>query len=327
MRESSGLSGARSRTRSRGSTGYVAKYMGDGVLVYFGYPRAHEDDAERAVRAGLAAVDGGRAASMIRRGGRSQPASGSRTGLVVVGDLIGEGAAQEQAVVGETPNLAARLQALAEPDTVGDRAAHAAADRRLFDFRDLGSYELKGFADRCGPGGCSARARREPVRGAARPGLTPLVGREQEIELLLGAGSRPRAARARWCCSPASRASASRVSSRPCRSGSRASRTRACAISARRIIRTARLPDHRQLERAAGFEREDTPETKLEKLEALLAPTMPPQEDLALLAELLSLPAAARSLRRSNSARNERERRRLRRCFVSSNFSRGNSQC
>ncbi len=104
--------------------GFVAKYMGDGVLVYFGYPRAHEDDAERAVRAGLAVVEA------VRGIGAADPLEvriGIATGLVVVGDLIGEGASQEQAVVGETPNLAARLQALAEPGSVVIAAGHAPA--------------------------------------------------------------------------------------------------------------------------------------------------------------------------------------------------------
>src|SRR5438128_2390332 len=93
--------------------GFVAKYMGDGVLVYFGYPQAHEDDAERAVRAGLAVVD---AVCRLDLAERLQTRIGIATGLVVVGDLIGAGAAQERGVVGETPNLAARLQALAGPD-------------------------------------------------------------------------------------------------------------------------------------------------------------------------------------------------------------------
>ena len=103
------------RRRDRtASTGYVAKFMGDGVLAYFGWPRAHEDEAERAVRAGLALAAAVGAADRPRRRGAGCRI-GIATGLVVVGDLIGEGAAQEQAVVGETPNLAARLQALAEP--------------------------------------------------------------------------------------------------------------------------------------------------------------------------------------------------------------------
>jgi class 3 adenylate cyclase len=100
----------------RSFDGFVAKYMGDGVLVYFGYPRAHEDDAERAVRAGLGVLDA--VGRLDVKAIKLQARVGIATGLLVVGDLIGEGSAQEQSVVGETPNLAARLQALAEPDAV-----------------------------------------------------------------------------------------------------------------------------------------------------------------------------------------------------------------
>jgi class 3 adenylate cyclase len=125
--------------------GFVAKYMGDGVLVYFGFPQAHEDDAERAVRAGLDIVVAvGRLDMPV---GKLEVRIGVATGLVVVGDLIGEGAAQEQAVVGETPNLAARLQALAEPGLV----VIAPATRRLignrFRLRTLGRHEVKGLAE------------------------------------------------------------------------------------------------------------------------------------------------------------------------------------
>ena len=111
-----------------GFDGFVAKYMGDGVLVYFGYPRAHEDDAERAVRAGLGVVE--QSVASMSSPVKLQARVGIATGLVVVGDLIGEGSAQEQSVVGETPNLAARLQALAEPDAVVIARGHAAAGRR-----------------------------------------------------------------------------------------------------------------------------------------------------------------------------------------------------
>ena len=97
-----------------GFDGFVAKYMGDGVLAYFGYPRAHEDDAEQAVRAGLGAIAA--VGRLSVKSTKLQVRVGIATGLVVVGDLIGEGSAQEQAVVGETPNLAARLQALAGPE-------------------------------------------------------------------------------------------------------------------------------------------------------------------------------------------------------------------
>jgi class 3 adenylate cyclase len=102
-------------------SGFVAKYMGDGVLVYFGYPQAREDDVEQAVRAGLKVVDAVDSLALRENLGVR---IGIATGLVVVGDLIGEGAAQEQAVVGETPNLAARLQALAEPKTVLSPTRH-----------------------------------------------------------------------------------------------------------------------------------------------------------------------------------------------------------
>ena len=107
--------------------GFVAKYMGDGVLAYFGYPHAHEDDAERAVRAGLALVD---AVALLDLGERLQLRIGIATGLVVVGDLLGSGSAQEQAVVGETPNLAARLQGSGRAERGGNRRCHPTADRR-----------------------------------------------------------------------------------------------------------------------------------------------------------------------------------------------------
>jgi class 3 adenylate cyclase len=118
---------------------------GDGVLAYFGYPRAHEDDAERAVRAGLALVDA--VPVIATANSKLSLRIGIGTGIVVVGDLIGEGSAQEQAVVGDTPNLAARLQALAGPNTVviGPRTRRLLGD--LFEYRDLGPVELKGFIE------------------------------------------------------------------------------------------------------------------------------------------------------------------------------------
>ena len=126
------------------SGGFVSRYMGDGVLVYFGYPQAHEDDAERAVRAGLSAID---AVSRLHVNSvKLQARVGIATGLVVVGDLVGEGPAQERSVVGETPNLAARLQNLAEPDTVVIAASTRRLVGNLFEYRDLGAVEVKGIA-------------------------------------------------------------------------------------------------------------------------------------------------------------------------------------
>src|ERR1700738_1722276 len=124
--------------------GFVAKYMGDGVLIYFGYPQAHEDDAERAVRGelGLAASGSGG----LKTHAPLQTRVGIATGLVVVGDLIGSGASQEQAIVGETPNLAARLQGVAEPNSVVIAESTRKLVGNLFDLEDLGAQDLKGIA-------------------------------------------------------------------------------------------------------------------------------------------------------------------------------------
>jgi class 3 adenylate cyclase len=127
-----------------GFDGFVARYMGDGVLLYFGYPQAHEDDAEQAVRAGLALVD---AVGRLQAPEPLRVRVGIGTGEVVVGDLITSGEGQERGVVGETPNLAARLQALAEPGTVviGPQTRRLLGD--LFECRDLGAIEVKGFPE------------------------------------------------------------------------------------------------------------------------------------------------------------------------------------
>jgi class 3 adenylate cyclase len=163
--------------------GFVAKYMGDGVLVYFGYPQAHEDDAERAVRAGLELV---RAVSDLKTHAPLQTRVGIATGLVVVGDLIGSGASQEQAVVGETPNLAARLQSIAEPNSVVIAESTRGLVGNLFELEDLGPKDLKGVA---GPVRAWAAVRPSSMESRFEAlhasGLTELVGREEELELLL----------------------------------------------------------------------------------------------------------------------------------------------
>ena len=123
--------------------GFVAKYMGDGVLIYFGYPQAHEDDAERAVRAGLEIVA---AITALTSSVPLQTRIGIATGLVVVGDLIGSGEAQERGIVGETPNLAARLQGIAEPNMVVIAEGTRRLLGNLFEFEDLGAKDLKGIS-------------------------------------------------------------------------------------------------------------------------------------------------------------------------------------
>ena len=163
--------------------GFVAKYMGDGVLIYFGYPQAHEDDAERAVRAGLELVA---AVGALKTHAPLQTRVGIATGLVVVGDLIGSGASQEQAIVGETPNLAVRLQGVAEPNSVVIAESTRRLVGNLFELEDLGARDLKGIA---GPVGAWAALRPSSVESRFEAmhasGLTELIGRQEEIEILL----------------------------------------------------------------------------------------------------------------------------------------------
>src|SRR3984893_6588214 len=274
--------------------GFVAKYMGDGVLVYFGYPRAHEDDAERAVRAGLGVID-----SVGRLDVHSielRARVGIATGLVVVGDLIGEGSAQEQSVVGETPNLAARLQALAEPGVVVIAAGTRRLVGGLFDYRDLGAVEVKGIGGTVPawqvlrPSAVASRF--EALHGSA---LSPLIGRDEEIELLLR----------RWARVKAGDGQVVLVSAEAGLGKSRITAALAERLHGEPHIRlryfcspyyqdSALCPFINQLGRAAGFVRDDPPPAKLEKLDALLARAAPSDEDVAFLADLLSLPASER---------------------------------
>jgi class 3 adenylate cyclase len=184
--------------------GLVAKYMGDGVLVYFGYPQAHEDDAERAVRAGLALVG---AVGRVQAPDYLRARVGIATGLVVVGDLIGTGAAQEQAVVGETPNLAARLQTVAAPDSVIIAASTRRLTGGLFEYEDLGTFEAKGFAEPVRA--WRVRGESTIARRSARARRRSSDARRRSSCCAAG-GDRPRAAAAKSCCCRASRGSASR---------------------------------------------------------------------------------------------------------------------
>jgi class 3 adenylate cyclase len=239
--------------------GVVAKYMGDGILAYFGYPRAHEDDAERAIRAGLAFVD---AVGRLDIGfAKLQVRIGIATGLVVVGDFIGEGPAQEQSVVGETPNLAARLQTLAEPDTVVIAARTRRLVGDLFEYRDLGAFEVKGIAEPVPAwqvlrqGGVESGF--EALRG---PALSPLVGRDVELDLLLH----------RWAQAKAGEGQVVLISGEPGLGKSRIAAALEERLHAERHLRlryfcsphhqdSALFPFVDQLGRAAGFAREDIP--------------------------------------------------------------------
>jgi class 3 adenylate cyclase len=272
-------------------SGFVAKYMGDGVLVYFGYPEAHEDDAERAARAGLGVIDA------VCRLATQEPLNvriGIASGLVVVGDLIGVGAAQERGVVGETPNLAARLQALARPGTLVVADSTRRQVGTLFEIEDLGPQPLAGFA---GPqpawrvvGESGVVSRFE----ALRSGTTPLVGRDDELDLL----SR------RWQQAKSGEGRVVLVSGEPGIGKSRLTAALSAHIETEPHTRlryfcsphdqeSALYPFIGQLERAAGFARDDTTATRLDKLEALLGDGAEPG-DLSLIAEMLSLSGGER---------------------------------
>jgi predicted ATPase/class 3 adenylate cyclase len=275
--------------------GFVAKYMGDGVLVYFGYPQAHEDDAERAVRAGLELVQmvGG-----LKSSAPLQTRVGIATGLVVVGDLIGSGSAQEQTVVGETPNVAARLQGIAEPNTVAIAESTRKLLGNLFDLKDLGAQDLKGMGSQV-----RAWAALQPASVESRfealhaTGLTELVGREEEVELLLR----------RWSKAKRGEGQVVLLSGEAGIGKSRLTAALLERLTAEPHIRfryfcspqrtdSALYPIVSQMERAAGLAHDDTAQTKLDKLDKMLAQTSTSKQDAALFVEMLSLPHDGRYL-------------------------------
>ena len=268
--------------------GFVAKYMGDGVLVYFGYPQAHEDDAERAVRAGLeliAAVGGLKSSAPL------QTRLGIATGLVVVGDLIGSGEAHERRIIGETPNIAARLQGIAEPNGVVIAEGTRKLLGNLFELEDLGAKDLKGIAV---PVRAWAALRASSVESRFEAlhtsGLTALVDREEELELLLRRWSKAKAGEGQVALlsgeagigkSRLTAALLERLTSEP--------HTRLRYFCSPQHTDSAFYPIISQMERAAGITHDDALPTKLDKLDAMLAQSSTSAHDAALLAEMLSL--------------------------------------
>jgi predicted ATPase/class 3 adenylate cyclase len=270
--------------------GFVGQYLGDGVLVYFGYPEAHEDDAERAVRAGLELIA---AVIALKTPASLQTRVGIATGLVVVGDLmVGSGEAHERGIVGETPNLAARLQGIAEPNTVVIAEATRRLLGNLFELKDLGARDLKGVAEPLRAWvalrASTVESRFEALHAA---GLTTLVGREEEIELL----------RRRWSRAKSGNGQVALISGEPGIGKSRltAALLESLAPEPHTRLRYFCSPQHTdsafspiigQMERAAGFLHDDTSQQKLDKLDALLAQASTSIQDAALIAEMLSLP-------------------------------------
>jgi class 3 adenylate cyclase len=285
--------------------GFVAKYLGDGVLIYFGYPQAHEDDAERAVRAGLASID---AVGRLDLGSaRLQARVGIATGLVVVGDLVGEGSAQEQSVIGETPNLAARLQALAAPASLVIAVSTRQQIGELFKLETLGLQQLAGFAEPQRAWRVLGESGEVSRFEALRSGTTPLVGRDEEVELLLRRWEQAKTGEGRVVLisgepgigkSRLTAALAEHIRSEP--------HTRLRYFCLPQYQDSALYPFIVQLERAAGFARDDTVEVKLRKLGALLVPGRRDDDDITLLRELLSLPSSAADLNLSPQRRREK---------------------
>ena len=294
--------------------GYVARYMGDGVLAYFGYPQAHENDAERAVHAGLAVIASVAAIELDVDDQQNQEFTvrvGIATGPVVVGDLIGEGASQESAVVGETPNLAARLQVLAAPNTLVICAKTRDLVAGSFDYDDLGEQQLKGIAAPIRVWRVVAKRSVESRFSALRTkGLTALTGREHEMGLLyerweyakdsdgqvillcgeagigksrIIQGLRERTApdnpiRLRYQCSPFQ-------------------------------TNSALYPVIEHLERTARFESTDPPRARLEKLEAVIGQSgLDPAAVAPLFASLLSISTGDRYAALDMSAEVKKER-------------------
>ena len=276
--------------------GYIAKFMGDGILIYFGYPKAHEDDAERSLRSGLEIIQ---AVSELKPQADLilQTRIGVATGLVVVGETIGEASAEEHTIVGETPNLAARLQALAEPDSLIISDATYRLTGELFNYQDLGKHQLKGFEQSIAAYQVLNERQidsRFDAQRAAR--LLPMQGRTQELGQLL----------AHWQQTQQGKGQVLVLSGEAGIGKSRIVRALTDTIAQERHTRinyqcspyhsdSALYPVIQQLNASIGITNQQTNEQKLDKLEAWLAELFDDINDIALLwAELLSLESADR---------------------------------
>jgi class 3 adenylate cyclase len=289
--------------------GFVVSRLGNAELVLFGYPAAHEHDAEQAVRAGLELC----AAVRTLRPGADVPMRcrvGIATGMVIIGNLSRGGALQDREIVGDAPNRAARLQLSAQPDIAAIDPATRRLIGNLFDCRDLGTIDTTNGAEPLRIwqvlGQSAVASRFEALRGSE---LTLLIGRDEEIDLLLR----------RWARARAGNGQIVLVSGEPGIGKSRLAAAFADRLHAEPHLRlryfcspyhqdSALYPFIDQLGRAAGFTRDDTPAARLEKLETLLAIAAPLGEDLALLADLLSLLASDRCPLPSLTPQRKKER-------------------
>jgi predicted ATPase/class 3 adenylate cyclase len=276
--------------------GMVAQYLGDGVLVYFGYPIAHENDAERAILAGLAVL---RAVARIRTVAdvtvKARIAIGS--GVVLVGDLVRQSLTQENAAIGETTNLVARLQEIAEPNAIVISPVTYRLVGALFTYRDLGRHTLKGFAEPVHVRQVLGVSKVESRFDAQHPsGAEPLLGREEELELLIRRWEEAKRGEGRVVLltgepgigkSRVASAFRDRLRSDP--------HTQLSYFCSPYHQSSALYPHISQINRAAGIEREDSADTKLDKLQSMLAQSSDSlADDMALFAALLSIDGGAR---------------------------------
>jgi class 3 adenylate cyclase len=289
--------------------GFVARYMGDGLLIYFGYPQSNEDDAERAIHAGLSIVEAvGRLGTIAGPQGTLKVRVGIATGVVVVGDLIGFGSSLESAVVGETANLAARLQAAAQPGMIVIDGTTHRLTGGLFDYRDLGPTNLKGLSAPVHTWAVLGESVIESRFEALRSTQAVLVGRAEEIALL----------ERRWNQAKAGEGKVVLLSGEP---GVGKSHLVAALEQKLAGVHKIRLrfvcsPHHKdsplhpiigQLERAADFRHDDTPTVKRHKLGLLLGPASTSDTDIVLFADLLSVPGAADDLPKALTPRKRKE--------------------
>ncbi|MEH6646529.1 ATP-binding protein [Sulfitobacter sp.] len=272
--------------------GFVAKFMGDGVLCYFGWPRANEDDAERAVRAGLSIIDAVKK-TKAPNGSLLSTRVGIATGVVIVGDLIGSGATQEAAVVGETPNLAARLQGVAGLNQLVVAKETQRLLGTIFDLFPLGGQDLKGISGLVDAylveGDASVQSRFAARQSGA---MTPIVGREREIELMTERWALARSGQGQMVIvSGEAGIGKSRIAQAVIEEVAKDPHTRMTYQCSPYHADSAFYPVTQQVSFAAGFAPADSPEVRLDKLETLLGHN---QDTLRLVAPLLGLDGEAR---------------------------------
>jgi len=272
-----------------GLDGFVARHHGDGAVIFFGYPHAHEDDAERAVQASLALVQ---AVSALPAKEKLRVRVGVATGLALVGDMSDSAISEEHGILGDTPNLAARLQSLAQPGDViiSDRTKTIAGPQ--FEYRDLGKVEIKGLVEPVSAWQVTGKTTVSSRSHALESGdLLPLIGRDEEMALLLRRWERAKSGAGQVVLlSGEAGIGKSRLTVALLERLGREPHTRLRSYCSPQHTDSALFPVIGQMLRAAGIAHDDSPQAKMDKLDALLAISSTPPEDAALFAEMLSLP-------------------------------------